>query len=84
MEHIHLASKLVLIIKHAKSDANIGLFSHHIVHGAELYEHLSVLFNCMIIHGISPFEMRVLQLYLYPREKVSMLMYQTNIVEYTK
>ena len=41
-----------------KSDGNLGLFSDHIVHGTEkLWQLLTMLFNSMLIHRMSPSDM---------------------------
>ena len=47
-------------LKSGKNDGNIGLFSDHIIHGSsKLVKMLRILFNMMIVHGISPRDMMV-------------------------
>jgi hypothetical protein len=63
-------SDIINLIKHGKSDGNIGLFSDHIIHGTELlYTYLAELFNCMIIHGVSPSDMMVGTMIPIPKGK---------------
>jgi hypothetical protein len=53
-------SKIVQKLKCGKSDGQIGLYSDHVIHGSTLlFEHLLKLFNCMLIHGMSPHMMLV-------------------------
>ena len=47
--------KAVSKLKSGKSDGDIGMFSDHVIHGSPLlFQHLVNMYNCMIIHGISP------------------------------
>ena len=46
--------KCVNCMKHGKKEEN-GIFSNHIIHGTEkLFKALTLLYNGMLIHGVSP------------------------------
>ena len=57
-------------IKSGKSDGNLGLYSNHILNGTDkLFYFISLLFNCMLVHGISPDDMRVGTMVSIPKGK---------------
>ncbi len=42
-------------LKHGKTDGTEGLYSDHLINGCDsLYVYLTMIFNAMLIHGISP------------------------------
>ena len=46
-------------MKHGKKEEN-GIFSNHIIHGTEkLFKALTLLYNGMLIHGVSPSELLI-------------------------
>ena len=49
--------KCVNCMEHGKKEEN-GIFSNHIIHGTEkLFKALTLLYNGMLIHGVSPSEL---------------------------
>ena len=57
-------------IKSGKSDGNLGVYSDHILNGTDkLFHYISLLFNCMLVHGTSPEDMRVSTMVPIPKGK---------------
>ena len=49
---------IIKLLKSGKSDGSIGLFSDHIIHGTgKLLNYLTLLFNGMLIHCLTPHDM---------------------------
>ena len=52
--------RLIDKLKHGKHDGNAGLYSDHLINGTpKLVKIVTMLFNMMIIHGVSPHDMIV-------------------------
>ena len=63
-------SFLISNLKNGKYDGNLGLFSDHIIHGSEmLFTYLTLLFNCMLVHGSSPVDMSISTMVPIPKGK---------------
>jgi hypothetical protein len=57
-------------MKSGKSDGNLGLYSDHILNGTDkLFHFISLLFNCMLVHGVSPDDMRLGTMVPIPKGK---------------
>ena len=51
---------IVKSLKSGKSDGNAGMYSDHFINGTDtLFYYISVLFNIMLIHAVSPHDMLV-------------------------
>ena len=62
--------RIVNGLKKGKADGNIGFFSDHVIHGTpKLFRFMSVLINCMMIHGISPRDLLVGTIIPIPKNK---------------
>ena len=56
---IDVLQKSVNCMKHGKKEDN-GIFSSHIIHGTEtLFKALTLLYNGILIHGVSPSELLI-------------------------
>ncbi len=57
-------------LKHEKSDGTEGLYSDHLINGGDsLYVYLTIIFNAMLIHGISPESMLLGTMVPIPKNK---------------
>lgn len=66
-------------VKCNKSDGYLGLYSDHIIHGShKLFEMLTNLYNCMIIHGCCPVDMLTGTLIPIPKNRRSNISCSNN------
>ncbi len=63
-------NKAVAHLKGGKSDGEEGLMSDNVINGTHaLYVHLSLVFNAMLIHGLSPDSMLLATMIPIPKDK---------------
>ncbi len=74
-------------LKHGKTDGTEGLYSDHLIYGCDsLYVYLTMIFNAMLIHCISPESMLLGTMVSIPKNKRQSLCnsdyYRANILSH--